>query len=169
MEQSETMYLTLDLTTISLGGKMDVSRYSDDYQVWYELLQPFPFRGQVELKMSMLNVYAFYNSFIIILHKYTPGSLYYTSFGSGLQAPVRISFGTLIMVSALFSVYFLNSLDLTPTQSWAKLIYTWNYVLIYGLLFKWPLFKPLCLICDKKVSIIPYFQIRIFVNNYQDK
>ena len=83
-EQSETMYLTLDLTTISLGGKMDVSRNSDDYQVWYELLQPFPFRGQVELKMSMLNVYAFYNSFIIILHKYTPGSLYYTSFGSGL-------------------------------------------------------------------------------------
>ena len=121
-EQSETMYLTLDLTTISLGGKMDVSRNSDDYQVWYELLQPFPFRGQVELKMSMLNVYAFYNSFIIILHKYTPGSLYYTSFGSGLQAPVRISFGTLIMVSALFSVYFLNSLDLTPTQSWTKLI-----------------------------------------------
>ena len=33
MEQSETMYLTLDLTTISLGGKMDVSRNSDDYQV----------------------------------------------------------------------------------------------------------------------------------------
>ena len=63
MEQSETMYLTLDLTTISLGGKMDVSRNSDDYQVWYELLQPFPFRGQVELKMSMLNVYA---CFIIV-------------------------------------------------------------------------------------------------------
>ena len=58
--QSETMYLTLDLTTISLGGKMDVSRNSDDYQVWYELLQPFPFRGQVELKMSMLNVYTGY-------------------------------------------------------------------------------------------------------------
>ena len=46
--QSETMYLTLDLTTISLGGKMDVSRISDDYQVWYELLQPFPFKGQVK-------------------------------------------------------------------------------------------------------------------------